>query len=85
MNSPITPSFPATAHQRPDVLKADYDDIVFSSHSAMLDYVTQNWRSDFVTVDLIDQNVLEKFSTRPFFMVVSVDAPILIRYHRSLR
>ncbi|EKM48711.1 uncharacterized protein PHACADRAFT_132240, partial [Phanerochaete carnosa HHB-10118-sp] len=61
------------------------DHLTFSSHTEMLDYVTKNWRSDFVTVDLRSQSLLEKFSTRPFFMVVSVDAPILIRYHRSMR
>lgn len=83
MNSPITPSFPVNAQHLPDV-KSD-GDLVFSTHAALLDYVTRNWRNDYVTVDLIDQTALEKFSTRPFFMVVSVDAPILIRYHRSLR
>ncbi|KIP12533.1 hypothetical protein PHLGIDRAFT_97931 [Phlebiopsis gigantea 11061_1 CR5-6] len=61
------------------------DEMNFPDHAALLEYVTRNWRSDFVTVDLTDPVMLEKFSTRPFFIVVSVDAPILLRYNRSLR
>ncbi|KDQ63206.1 hypothetical protein JAAARDRAFT_119158 [Jaapia argillacea MUCL 33604] len=57
--------------------------LAFSSASRMLSYVTQNWRTDFVTVDLNTKELLEGFSRRPFFMVVSVDAPLLCRFRRS--
>ncbi|XP_006454093.1 hypothetical protein AGABI2DRAFT_113851 [Agaricus bisporus var. bisporus H97] len=55
----------------------------FSSPAEMLDYVTLNWRDNFVTVDLSTRDLLEKFIRRPFFMLLNVDAPVLIRYSRS--
>lgn len=85
MNSPMISSFPAISDVPLSASSAVEDHLTFSNHVEMLDYVTKNWRSDFVTVDLTSQSLLEKFSTRPFVMVVSVDAPILIRYHRSMR
>ena len=85
MNSPITPSFSALTDVPPSATGAVEEQKTFSRHTDLLDYVTKNWQSDFVTIDLTSQVLLEKFSTRPFFMVISVDAPILVRYHRSLR
>ncbi|EMD41966.1 hypothetical protein CERSUDRAFT_120846 [Gelatoporia subvermispora B] len=57
--------------------------LVFSSVAQILQHVTQNWLSDFVTVDLRTKDALEAFIVRPFFMVVSVDAPVMTRYHRA--
>ena len=85
MNSPVTPAFASMAFVSPLSGDPGNDELVFSKHSELLDFVTRNWRSDFVTVDLTAQSLLERFATRPFFMVVSVDAPILVRYNRSLR
>ena len=59
--------------------------LCFSSHSQLLDHVTRNWHSNFVTLDLDTRDVLEMFIKRPFFMLVSVDAPLLERYRRSKR
>lgn len=85
MNSPIVPSFPIMMDVPPSERSSVVDQMTFSSHAELLDHITKNWQSDFVTVDLTSQSLLEKFSTRPFFMIISVDAPILVRYHRSLR
>jgi len=54
----------------------------FSSPSSLLDYVTRNWRLDFVTVDLCTRNIIEMFAKRPFFLLLSIDAPLLDRFHR---
>jgi len=59
--------------------------LCFSSHAQLLDHVTRNWRSNFVTLDLDTRIVLEKFAKRPFFLLISVDAPLLERYQRSKR
>jgi dCMP deaminase len=59
--------------------------LCFSSHAQLLDHVTRNWRSNFVTLDLDTRIVLEKFAKRPFFLLISVDAPLLERYRRSKR
>ncbi|KAJ7161413.1 cytidine deaminase-like protein [Mycena crocata] len=55
----------------------------FSSPSSLLDYVTRNWRLDFVTVDLYTTELVEAFVKRPFFLLLSVDAPLLLRFRRS--
>ncbi|KAF9041743.1 hypothetical protein BDZ89DRAFT_944334 [Hymenopellis radicata] len=59
--------------------------ITFRSTSEMLDHVTRNWRSRFVTSDLCTRELVEPFTKRPFFMLLSIDAPLLTRFHRSER
>ncbi|KAI0814802.1 cytidine deaminase-like protein [Irpex lacteus] len=58
--------------------------MLFDNQTQLLDYVTRNWREDFVTTELTTRAALETFRTRPFFMVLSVDAPILTRYRRRV-
>lgn len=57
----------------------------FYDAASMLDYVTGHWQQKFVTSDLHRKDDLEEFAIRPFFMLVSVDAPILDRYVRLNR
>ncbi|KAG7452309.1 uncharacterized protein BT62DRAFT_977861 [Guyanagaster necrorhizus] len=59
--------------------------LTFDTPSAMLDYVTRNWRTRFVTVDLCTREQVERFIKRPFFMLLCIDAPIFDRYRRSNR
>ncbi|KAG8828462.1 Deoxycytidine monophosphate (dCMP) deaminase [Serendipita sp. 399] len=55
----------------------------FSTPGEMLDYATRNWRADFVTEDLSTLELLESFMKRPFFLLVEVDAPLMLRLERS--
>jgi len=48
----------------------------------MLDYSTRNWKENFVTTVLKDSASLKDFVTRPFFMLLQVDAPLLSRWGR---
>ncbi|KAK8056870.1 Deoxycytidylate deaminase [Apiospora rasikravindrae] len=54
----------------------------FTSATDLLDFVTKYWRSRWVTTDIHDEAVLDVLSRRPFFILVSVDAPIIIRWRR---
>lgn len=45
-------------------------------------YATQNWRENLVTTDIQDAEDHESISKRPFFLLISVDAPLLLRYAR---
>lgn len=72
--SPVSTRFPDRFKRKP---------LHFSSPSELLDYTTLNWNSHFVTVDLNVTDAVEKFVKRPWFMLVSVDAPLLVRYRRS--
>lgn len=58
--------------------------MVFRTTAELLSHITKNWRTNFVTLDLRTRDELTELMTRPFVLVVSVDAPLLERYRRSL-
>ncbi|KAF6813070.1 DCMP deaminase [Colletotrichum plurivorum] len=57
-------------------------ELTFSSVESLLDYVTARWQSRFVTTDVHNEPILDVLATRPFFMLVSVDAPLTVRHAR---
>ncbi|KAI2638931.1 cytidine deaminase-like protein [Hypomontagnella submonticulosa] len=57
----------------------------FLSTTSLLDFVTKHWRSRWVTTDVHDETVLETLSRRPFFILISVDAPLTVRWRRYQR
>ncbi|KAK8206780.1 Deoxycytidine monophosphate (dCMP) deaminase [Zalaria obscura] len=59
-----------------------YNVIHFNDVSALLDYVTLHWQTNFVTTSIWDEPVLTELQRRPFFILVSVDAPISTRWQR---
>ncbi|KAI8963695.1 cytidine deaminase-like protein [Daldinia sp. FL1419] len=54
----------------------------FSTTAALLEFVTKHWRSRWVTTDVHNEAVLETLSRRPFFILISVDAPVTVRWQR---
>jgi dCMP deaminase len=68
---------------KPSLTNFEEKPLCFSSPSALLEYVTRNWRLDFVTVDINTRDVVEAFVKRPFFLLLSIDAPLLDRFYRS--
>ncbi|KAH7011519.1 cytidine deaminase-like protein [Ilyonectria destructans] len=54
----------------------------FSTPEELLDFVTKHWRSRFVTTDIPTEAALDVFVRRPFFLLLSVDAPLTVRWHR---
>ncbi|KAJ7751324.1 cytidine deaminase-like protein [Mycena maculata] len=71
---PMPPPSPADLDKKPRY---------FSSPSDLLDHVTRHWRLDFVTVDLHTRDIVEAFIKRPFFLLLSIDAPLLDRFQRA--
>lgn len=55
----------------------------FASATELLEHVTLNWRSNFVTRDLRTEQMIQMFIKRPFFMLASVDGPISDRFRRA--
>ncbi|KAI1814021.1 cytidine deaminase-like protein [Poronia punctata] len=53
----------------------------FGSVGDLLDFVTKNWRSRWVT-GIYSEAVLDALSRRPFFILISVDAPMTVRWLR---
>ncbi|KAK3309029.1 cytidine deaminase-like protein [Chaetomium strumarium] len=48
----------------------------------LLDFVTKHWRERWVTTDIPDEGILDMYSRRPFFLLISVDAPLTVRWRR---
>ena len=58
------------------------EDATFPTADALLDFVTTRWSQRWVTTDIWDESVLNSLQRRPFFILVSVDAPVSIRWER---
>ncbi|TVY62764.1 Deoxycytidylate deaminase [Lachnellula suecica] len=58
---------------------------VFASTESLLDFVTKRWRERWVTTDIHTERILDALLRRPFFILVSVDAPVSVRWSRFQR
>jgi len=54
----------------------------FSDIDTLLDFVTLRWGERWVTTDIWDDKVVDALLRRPFFLLVSVDAPVSVRWQR---
>jgi len=75
-------SLSPTGSPAPTIRKSDTQ-LFFSNPHEMLDYVTRRWQDNFVTSDLHSREHIEMFVKRPFFLLLTVDAPLYDRYRRS--
>jgi dCMP deaminase len=55
---------------------------IFSGPGDLLDFVTKHWRERWVTTDIHSEAVLDLYARRPFFLLLSVDAPLTVRWQR---
>ncbi|KAF2457462.1 cytidine deaminase-like protein [Lineolata rhizophorae] len=55
----------------------------FDSVDELLAHVTRHWRENYVTTELWTEDVAVALLHRPFFLLVSVDAPLMMRWKRS--
>jgi len=55
---------------------------VFDTADSLLDFATKRWQERWVTTDIANGEVLDRFLLRPFFLLVSVDAPVSLRWKR---
>lgn len=54
----------------------------FPNVDALLDFVTLRWSERWVTTDIWDDDVVDALLRRPFFLLISVDAPVSVRWQR---
>lgn len=54
----------------------------FDDVTSLLDFVTKSWRSRWVVTTISSEAVLDALSRRPFFILLSVDAPLTMRWQR---
>lgn len=55
----------------------------FDSPEAMLHHVTAHWRTNYVTLDLDTTEMVGMFDKRPFFLLVGIEAPMMLRWTRA--
>lgn len=58
------------------------DETVFDTVDSLLGFVTKQWTGRWVTTDIWDHTTLDRLLQRPFFLLVSVDAPVSLRWQR---
>lgn len=58
------------------------EDRSFATVDSLLEFVTKQWERRWVTIDIWDEGVLESLLRRPSFILVSVDAPVSLRWKR---
>ncbi|KAK9368962.1 cytidine deaminase-like protein [Lipomyces kononenkoae] len=56
--------------------------VVFDSVADLLDFVTKRWREKFVTTNIHTVETVEVLSPRPFFLLIAVQSPTMVRYER---
>ncbi|KAG0366551.1 Deoxycytidine monophosphate (dCMP) deaminase [Mortierella sp. AD032] len=58
--------------------------IDFDTIEGMLDHVTLNWMDHFVTCDVNSVEGIAILRKRPFFLLLSVESPMMTRFRRSV-
>ncbi|ERF70526.1 hypothetical protein EPUS_08588 [Endocarpon pusillum Z07020] len=56
--------------------------LTFPDVDSLLDFVTRRWREHWVLTDIHSESTLDLLLRRPFFLLISVDAPTSLRYTR---
>lgn len=54
----------------------------FETTGSLLEFATKRWQEHWVTTHIWDASTLDRFIQRPFFLLVSVDAPVSLRWKR---
>ncbi|KAJ3220178.1 hypothetical protein HDU67_005504 [Dinochytrium kinnereticum] len=74
---------PSPQHNFPTVNGAS-NVVVFPTPEEALDHCTSNWLKDYVIILPVDRPdfVMAEFRRRPFFLLVGVEAPTLMRFQR---
>lgn len=55
---------------------------IFHTTEDLLEFVTRRWRERWVTTDIHTESILDQLLRRPFFILISVDAPVSVRWRR---
>lgn len=56
--------------------------LCFATAEALLEFVTTRWGGRFVTTNIPTEAALDVLLRRPFFLLLSVDAPLTVRWRR---
>jgi dCMP deaminase len=54
----------------------------FDTAESLLEFATKRWQEHWITTHIWNVATLDRFLQRPFFLLVSVDAPVSLRWKR---
>ena len=63
-------------------LHSELESFEYDDFDTLLEDVTGKWQTNFVISHIDDTDMLHKLQKRPFFLHISIDAPIIMRYQR---
>ena len=66
-------------------LRSSRTSLSFPTADDLLEFVTKSWRDRWVTTDIPSDAVLDIYHRRPFFVLISVDAPLNVLWQRFQR
>lgn len=67
---------------QPLLTPSDENIRTFTTFNDLYDFVTKNWNQHWVTTDTCSPGELDLLFLRPFFLLISVDAPLTLRWQR---
>ncbi|KAI5310024.1 Deoxycytidine monophosphate (dCMP) deaminase, partial [Ascosphaera atra] len=79
------PSTPGSTTPERSQTSSRREPIVFGNAQELRNYVVPRWRERFVTTHIWDDVTFEGFLLLPFFFLVSVDAPVTVRWERFVQ
>ncbi|KKY26618.1 putative deoxycytidylate deaminase [Diplodia seriata] len=81
-STPAVEKFAFNAHVPFDTPPNEHNELCFQDVQSLIDFVTKKWQDRWVTTDIWDEDVVDALLRRPFFLLVSVDAPVTLRWER---
>ena len=58
------------------------EDIHFPDVGSLVEFITERWRERWVMTDIWNEEELKDLQKRPSFILISVDAPVSLRWER---
>lgn len=77
----MSPPYVPSQSDKPES-SVDGASLAFSDASELLLFATQHWRTHLVLTDPLPLSELDEFSKRPSFLLVRVDAGLMVRFQR---
>lgn len=81
-STPAVEKSASNAHVPSAETESSAGTLSFPDINSLLDFVTLRWRERWVTTDIWDNDVVDALLKRPFFLLISVDAPVSVRWER---
>lgn len=81
-STPAVEKSASNAHVPLDTPPNENNELCFQDLQSLIDFVTKKWQDRWVTTDIWDEEIVDALLRRPFFLLVSVDAPVTLRWER---